>query len=190
MDFTVMNPNVVFEIGVGELNVCRTRQFWGTNIECHLFEPHPRMYNDLKNASQIYPNVKTYHLGISNKKGEAELYLANNCSFVDGIDAPVVVQNVTKDDYKNWEKFIIKLDTIDKYDKGNIDLLLLDMEGSEWFVLEKLISRPQIIYIETHIPLNSPPYLNKYMDKILFWMWENNYQLVAKDETDSVFKKI
>ena len=184
------NPKVIFEIGVGELNVCRTREFWATNIECHCFEPHPRMYNELANATKFYPNVKTYNLGISDKEGNAELYLANNCSFIKGIDSPVALQDCTKDDVKNWDKTTIKLDTIDKFDKGNIDLLLLDMEGSEWFVLEKLISRPELIVIETHIPTSIPPYLNKYMNEILFWMWDNNYQVINKNETDSFFKRI
>ena len=184
------NFKCIFEIGVGELYTCRTKQFWGTNTECYLFEPNPKIYEELKAVSQNYSNVKLYNIAISNKECLAELYLANNCSFIDGIDAPVAVQDGTREDYKNWAKTKIQCDTIDKYDKGDIDLLLLDMEGMEWFVLEKLVSRPKLIVIETHIPTNVPPYLNKYMNQILFWMWDNNYQLVKKDDTDSWFSKM
>lgn len=182
---------IIFEIGVGEAYTSRTSCFWGNpNVECHLFEPNPKIYNELKSATQNFSNVKLYNLAISDKQGEAELYLANNCSFIDGIDSPIAVQDGTKNEYKKWDKTLVQLDTIDNYDNGNIDLLLLDMEGSEWFVLERLKSRPTQIIVETHISTNTPPYLNKYMNKILFWMWENNYQLIMKKGNDSFFKKI
>lgn len=181
---------VVYEVGVGSLNSCRTKHFWGQGIECHLFEPNPEYYKDLVKAAENHSNVNIYDIALSAFKGSSSLYLANDCSFIDGIDSPVTIQNSTKDKYKDWDKIEVKTDIISNYDKGNIDLLLLDTEGAEWFVLNDLKSRPINIVVETHIPINNPPYLNRYIDKILFWMWQNEYSLIGKDKTNSYWQKI
>jgi len=182
----------IFEIGVGEVYTCRTKRFWGSDIECHLFEPNPILYKDLINQSKQYKNVYIYNLAITDKSGEEEMLLMNNCSYVEGVDSPVLLNHGKSSDcIKTAQKTKIKTETIDKFDKGDIDVILIDTEGCEWFVLEKLISRPRQIAIETStLGQEGKIIYNKNIDKILFWMWENNYQLALKDENDSHFLKI
>ena len=132
--------NVIFEVGVGESYVCRTKRFWGNkNCDCHLFEPNPKLFEILVKQSQSFDNVTVYNVGISNENKIGEIYLADNCSFIKGVDSPCSMQEGTKQEYESWDRSPVELYTIDKYDTGNIDLLLIDTEGSEWFVLEKLI---------------------------------------------------
>ena len=52
---------------------------------------------------------------------------------------------------------------ISKFDEGNIDVLFLDTEGTEWFVLKHLLSRPTIITVEVGDNVN---YVNPYIEKI------------------------
>lgn len=182
----------IFEIGVGQAYSCRTKRFWGSEIECHLFEPNLILYKDLIDQAKEYKNVHVYNVAITDKCGEEEILLMDNCSYINGIDSPMVLNHgLANDAIKNAQKIKIKTETIDKFDKGDIDILLVDTEGCEWFVLEKLISRPRQITIETNtVGQEGKLIYNKNLDKILFWMWQNNYQLALKDQNDSHFMKI
>lgn len=181
----------IFEIGVGEAYTCRTKRFWGSEVECHLFEPNPILYKQLVDLSKDYKNVYIYNIAITNKSGEEEILLMNNCSYINNIDSPVLMNHGQNSDViKNAEKIKIKSETIDKFDTGDIDVLLIDTEGCEWFVLENLISRPKQIVIETNTLGKEGIIHNKNLDKILFWMWNNNYQLALKDENDSHFVRM
>ena len=64
-----------------------------------------------------------------------------------------------------------------------IDLISIDAEGSEWFVIKNMKSRPTVISIETHGGM----YVNPYLGDLLNWMLENDYILWYKDGSDSVF---
>jgi hypothetical protein len=75
-------------------------------------------------------------------------------------------------------------DTFEKYDQGDIDLLLLDMEGFEWAVISKLVSRPKIIAVETHHENRSS---NPNLDKIHEWMNNNTYKTLFKNTSDTYF---
>jgi hypothetical protein len=62
----------------------------------------------------------------------------------------------------------VRCTTFDRLDDGSIDLISIDTEGSEWFVLKYITSRPDVISIETH----GAAYTNPYLDEIQRWMRE------------------
>ena len=70
-------------------------------------------------------------------------------------------------------------------DPGDIDLISIDIEGSEWFVIKHMLSRPDIISIETH----GGYYINPHIEDIKQWMDKYNYVLWFKDNSDSVYVK-
>ena len=72
----------IFEIGVGESYTCRTKRFWGSEIECHLFEPNPILYKELVDIAKEYKNVYIHNVAIMDKSGEEEIFLMNNCSYI------------------------------------------------------------------------------------------------------------
>lgn len=71
----------------------------------------------------------------------------------------------------------------DTLDDGNIDLISIDTEGSEWYVIKYLKSRPDVISIETH----GAVYVNPKIDEIESWMAANGYVVYFKDKSDSVY---
>src|SRR5262249_53222350 len=69
--------------------------------------------------------------------------------------------------------------TFDMIDSGDIDILLVDVEGAEYFVIKHLRSRPKIIVLETHYG----NYRNPYMSEIDHWMATNDYARILCDES-------
>lgn len=63
----------------------------------------------------------------------------------------------------------------------------MDCESCEWFVLEKLKSRPTIIQIETHSIYSD--YHPFHIKEIENWFKNNNYQVVANNESDCIYVK-
>lgn len=63
----------------------------------------------------------------------------------------------------------------------------MDCESCEWFVLEKLISHPAIIQIETHSFYSN--YMPFNIEEIREWITNNDYSLFANNESDSIYVK-
>ena len=86
-------------------------------------------------------------------------------------------------DLQQTKKFTADAKLFSEIDDGTIDLISIDTEGSEWFVIKNMKSRPTVISIETHGGM----YVNPYLGDLLNWMLENDYILWYKDGSDSVF---
>jgi hypothetical protein len=91
------------------------------------------------------------------------------------------------DDYqiRKEDTFTVECRTFDELDDGTIDLLSVDTEGSEWYVVKKLVSRPVVISVETH----GKSYLNPYYGEIRCWMAANGYERWWLNKTDTVYYK-
>ena len=73
--------------------------------------------------------------------------------------------------------------TFDKIDSDKIDLISIDIEGGEWFVIKHMISRPAVVSVETH----GDAYKNPFFPEIINWMKNNQYKVYYKTKTDTVF---
>jgi hypothetical protein len=71
------------------------------------------------------------------------------------------------------DKFVANSIIFSEIDKGTFDLISIDIEGAEWYVIKHMISRPNIISIETHGKF----YTNPNIREIKNWMQLNNYTL-------------
>jgi hypothetical protein len=60
--------------------------------------------------------------------------------------------------------------TLDSIDPADIDILLVHVEGAEYYVIKHLLSRPKIIVLETHYR----NFVNPYMREIDHWMAGND----------------
>lgn len=89
-------------------------------------------------------------------------------SFLDCIKWKVGGHRVKKDKGKNWPRVQVKAAPFSSVDRGDINLLILDMEGSEWFALQDLISRPEAIMIEMQKQ-------NPFRPEITEWFKRNGY---------------
>lgn len=89
------------------------------------------------------------------------------------------------DDYqiRKEDTFAVECRTFDELDDGTIDLLSVDTEGSEWYVVQNLVSRPVVVSVETH----GKSYLNPYYGEISGWMAAHGYERWWLNKTDTVY---
>ena len=180
-----LKPKWLLEVGVGDYNVCRSKYFWKTAF-CYLFEPHPSYYLDLIFRTNSLHNIKIYNIAITDKIGTGFLYLKNNCSFIEQDDTIFEDKKIFSED-EILIKFPVMTSRISNFDKGNYDVLFLDTEGSEWWCIKNLISRPLFISVEMRIDSDK----NKYTNEILNWLEENNYVKLSEssDKNDDFYIK-
>jgi len=177
-----LKPAYVAEIGVWHPRTSNIYQYIQDGIRTTLVEPDPNSIILIKSQFADYDNVTLYECALCDFNGRVELCQRGSSTFVSSLSVSPAIVN---DDYdvKQTDKFTAEARLFSEIDDGTIDLLSVDTEGSEWFVIKHMTSRPAVISIETHGGM----YVNPFLDKLQQWMNENNYALWYKDKSDSVF---
>ncbi len=179
------NLTHVCEVGVYYPETSNILGFINEGIKTTLVEPLPECVEAINLYFSDHNNVHVYPYAIADKTGEIELLSAESSSFASALDSSPALKNDRYDKNKG-KRLIVQAKRFDEIDDGTIDLISIDVEGSEWFVLKHLKSRPDIISLE----LKSKHYVNPYLTEINNWLMANGYFLWFTDRSDSVFIKI
>lgn len=176
--------NCVCEVGVYLPETSNAIYFIQDGIETILVEPEPETVLKIKQYFADYPNLKLHQVAVYDYTGKLSLSKANASTFITELPLSPALANdgYTFDSSKNFEVDCVVFSEIDN---GKIDFLSIDIEGAEWFVLKNLVSRPNVISIETHGKF----YKNPYLDLIIGWMRENRYSIWYESMTDTVYYK-
>ncbi|VFQ45003.1 FkbM family methyltransferase [Desulfoluna butyratoxydans] len=175
------SPSHVAEVGVWHPDTSNILRYIESGIKATLVEPDPDSINLIKKTFTL-GNVTLHEVAVCDFDGEVELCKRESSTFVSFLpDSPAI----TNDNciVQETEKFTVKAVRFNSIDDGSIDLLSVDTEGSEWFIIKNLISRPAIVSIETHGGI----YTNPYIDQLTHWFKTNNYSLWYLDDCDSVY---
>jgi FkbM family methyltransferase len=153
-------------------------------IRATLVEPDPKCQVAIREFFRDYTNVSLLPYAIYDHNGKLELIQRQQSTFVSSLPYSPATIN---DDYliKKEDSFTVESRRMDDVDDGSIDLLSIDTEGSEWYVLKYLKSRPLVISVETH----GKSYLNPFLAEITAWMQEHGYGRWFKDKADTVYYK-
>ena len=183
--------NVFCEVGVHFWKDCRLVNQINDNKKVILVEPLLRCVED------IYINIKNkksailHPVAVTEKIGSTVIFDEGPSAFINEVRGKAPCHQNKYYDVPNSRQIsqneIQRVPTVsfDVLDPGNIDMLLIDTEGAEFFVLKNLISRPKIISVETHYA----NYKNPFYDQIIEWMNFNNYEIWYKTESDTIFIK-
>ena len=176
------NPKIVAEVGVWHPNTSNIYSFIEDGIKTILVEPDPKSIKLIKEKWNNKPNVILHEVALCDFNGKIELCQRESSTFVSSLPNSPALAN-DNCNIEQSENFIANAIKFSNIDDGNIDLISIDTEGSEWFVIKNMISRPTIISIETH----GGVYVNPYINELKYWMNDNNYILWLKDKSDSTY---
>ncbi len=177
-------PNKVAEVGVFHPETSLINEYVLNGTPSILVEADPDVANLILNHFKNNKNYTLYECAIFDYEGNIELVRSGASSFVANLDtSPAKINDNIKLNQLN--KIKVKSVTFDKIDDGDIDLISIDIEGCEWYVLKYMKSRPTVISIETHGGL----YKNPFYNEIKHWMEANDYYIWYKTKSDSVFVK-
>ncbi|TXK50810.1 FkbM family methyltransferase [Pontibacter qinzhouensis] len=173
----------VCEVGVYLPEVSNVIDFIRSGVRTSLVEADLGIVEKIKQVFKDY-NITVYPFAVWDYTGTVNFSKAHASSFVTQLKgSPALINDkfvVTED---NTQEVTCKV--FSEIDDGTIDLLSIDIEGSEWYVIKHMVSRPKVISIETH----GKKYVNPFIQEILAWMEKNNYQIWYKDVSDTVFVK-
>lgn len=149
-----------------------------------LVEPDPKSIAAIRDYFHDYQNVCLLPYAVYDHHGVLELVQRNASTFVSTLPYSPAQVN---DEYqiRKEDTFTVECRTFNELDDGTIDLLSVDTEGSEWYVIKELVSRPVIISVETH----GKSYLNPFYGEIRDWMAANGYERWWLNKTDTVYRR-
>lgn len=177
-------PLHVAEVGVHRPESSNVYDYALAGVRCTLVEPDPDCVALIRQRFAGHPNVTLHPVAVFDRPGQIELFRRGPSTFVADLAVSPALVN---DRYRPTEqdKIIVEAKTFDAIDDGTIDLLSVDVEGSEWFVIKHLTSRPGVISVETH----GASYRNPHLHEIEGWMEANGYWRLARTTSDSIYVK-
>jgi FkbM family methyltransferase len=176
-----ITPTHVCEVGVYLPETSNIIDFIKDGIKATLVEADPATVEKIRTYFKGY-DITLHPYAVWDHNGVIKLSKANASTFVTSLESSPAIEN---DKYKVKEEdtFEVPCRIFSDLDDGTIDLLSVDIEGSEWYVIKYLKSRPRIISIETH----GKYYTNPFIKEITAWIEENNYTPWFKDGSDTVY---
>lgn len=130
------NSHTIFDVGANTGLFSLAAKAVNNSAEIHAFEPIPMVFNKLVTNCELNQfNIKCNQLALSNKSGEATIYLPNN----NHAYSVTVNKNMNQPNVKVIEQQI-NIITLAEYIQSNhiykIDLMKIDVETHEYEVLE------------------------------------------------------
>lgn len=184
-------PKLVCEVGVNEPDKCSVADFIRDGIEAILVEPLPWCAENLRRA---FPTACVLQAVCGDSEGKVILYDRGEGSWIG--DVP---QGTAPDEHENHSAlkregfnpaFVREVESItfDKIDPGTIDILCVDTEGAEWFVVKRMVSVPRLVRLETHFTHSG--WKNPFTNEIHSAMLMQRYTKLGEDVSDSLWALI
>jgi len=176
--------NHVCEVGVYLPQTSNILDYINNNIRTTLVEPDPKNIRAINEFFKNQTNIALFPFAVFDYNGTLELVQREASTYVGSLEASPALVN---DHYvpQEKDKFTVECKKFDEMDDGTIDLLSVDTEGCEWYVMKNLKSRPYVLSIETH----GKSYINPFYKDITNWIKENKYVVWYKDKSDTVYFK-
>lgn len=170
------------EVGVYLPETSNVRGWIGAGVRTTLVEANPEIASQCRAVYGHHDHVTISALAVTDVPGTLRLYRAGASTFAAGLPASPAMVN---DGYvpNDADAIDVPAVTFDTIDDGSIDLLSVDVEGGEWYVLRHMRSRPAVLSIET----GRGRYRNPFMGEILDWMGHNGYIRWYRKGADTVY---
>lgn len=171
----------VCEVGVYLPETSNIIDFIKAGVKATLVEADPVTVEKIRDYFKGY-DITIHPVAIWDTNGTLKFSKAQSSTFATDLPNSPALEN---DNYKIEESntFEVPCKVFSAIDDGSIDLLSIDIEGGEWYVLKHMVSRPKVLSVETH----GKYYTNPFIREIERWIREQDYVLWYKDGSDSVY---
>ena len=178
-----LQPKHVAEVGVYYPETSNILGFIEEGVRADLFEADPECVEKIGQRFAGYANVTIHPYAIYHERTTLGLYRAAASTFVQGVPSSPAMAN---DGYQPREQdlFHVEARLFSDFDDGTIDVLSIDVEGCEWYVLQHLVSRPMVISLEMG---GKKRYINPHAAEISDWMQRHGYVIWYKDKPDIIY---
>src|SRR5699024_4844465 len=118
-------------------------------VRCTLVEPVPEYAALIREHFRDFDNVTLHEVAVTDHSGPVALVRREASTFLEELDGTPAIIN---DNYSvaDRDKIMVEAKTFDMIDDGTIDVLSIDIEGGEWFLIKHMVSRPVFVSLETH----------------------------------------
>jgi FkbM family methyltransferase len=149
-----------------------------------IFECNPDHLREIKRHYGDMPNVTVHPYAMWKEKGKVRFNLEGATSYVEGVQSPLLANDM----FRTPEQQIIEVEarTFDEFDDGTIDIMDIDIEGAEWYVIEKMKSRPSVITIE----MSWKAYVNPHTKEIEKWFSDNMYFKFKEEKAVHFYRRL
>lgn len=172
----------VCEVGVYVPATSNILDFIRDGVRATLVEADPDVAEQIRQTFADAPNVRLYPVAVWDTTGTLKLSKAASSTFATELPTSPALEN---DRYHISEATTFEVPCVQfsEIDDGSIDLLSIDIEGGEWYVVKHLRSRPKVLSLETH----GKYYTNPFLPQLTTWLQAQGYELWYKDGSDSVY---
>lgn len=171
------------EVGVYKPENSKILPLAQQGLRCTFVEPENEAFGSLQKAVGHLQNVRLVNAAIASARGSVTLVRAGESTYLEGLKSPAIVNDALEEHSASTQ--IAQGVLFDEVDDGSIDYLRVDVEGAEWYVIENLVSRPDIIVLELH----GKRYLNPHLKELKAWLSAHGYVPLYIDKSDVVFVK-
>jgi len=180
----VGRPKHVVEVGAfGSAHLMVLPFIYDQKCIIDLIEPNPDACHELRQVYGRFSNIKIWECAIGPAAGNTILLVpralegnpdAASSAYLAHLPGSPYTARAAAGRVEELSEIVVTTRSFDDVDDGTIDGLALDAEGAEWYVLEKLRSRPAVISVEMEGP---DSYKSPFFAQINNWMQQNNYVL-------------
>lgn len=183
-------PRLVAEVGVNEPDKCSVACFLNQGVEGILVEPLPWCAEHLREA---FPTAKVIEGVVGATRGEVRLYDRGEGSWIEDVPAG------SAPDEHPRHSGIVRAEFDQQYtravqsypwwslERHDLDVLCVDTEGAEWFVIRDMRTEPKLIRLEMHFTHSG--WRNPYYDQICQTLAESGYEKIGEDVSDILWVK-
>jgi len=171
----------VCEVGVYLPETSNIRDFIFDKVRATLVEADPQIIDKIHHYFKD-GNIQVFPVAVWDHNGVLQLSKAEASTFATAIgQSPAIVNDRYHVETANT--FEVPCKIFSEIDDGTIDLLSIDIEGGEWYVIKHMVSRPKVISVETH----GKYYTNPFLSNITDWMEREGYRVWFRDQSDTVY---
>lgn len=184
--FNIDEINTILDIG--SLNGIESVKFTEKlpNCNVHTFEPNPESYNNILISAEGIDRIKVHNVAASNFNGKSDFYITYDNMGGSSLLQPSIIHK-TGPTITKTEVDVIRLDEWSiKNDVKNIDILWMDVQGSELNIFKgigEILNDVKAIYVECSM---IPYYTGAaHKDEVIEFLSEYNFELISETHHDN-----